>query len=62
MSFFLANFNNTDPTHPSFFEMVAQREMMSTLTPALKWAFAVRFQLDRCYFNQYLWTSFQMYF
>ena len=38
----MVNFNNTDPSRPSFFEMVAQKEMMNTLMPAIKWAFSVR--------------------
>jgi len=38
---FLANFFGSDPSRPSFFEMIAQQEMMPTLRPALKYVFQV---------------------
>ena len=38
---FLANFNNADPSRPSFFEMLAQQEMISILKPAIKYVFDV---------------------
>eukprot|EP01117_Protostelium_nocturnum_P013393 TRINITY_DN4991_c0_g1_i1.p1 TRINITY_DN4991_c0_g1~~TRINITY_DN4991_c0_g1_i1.p1 ORF type:complete len:373 (+),score=86.58 TRINITY_DN4991_c0_g1_i1:137-1255(+) len=36
---FLASFNSGDASRPSFFEMIAQQEMMPTLKPALRYAF-----------------------
>src|SRR4051812_14427592 len=45
---FLANFNNTDPTRPSFFEMLAQQEMVPVLRPAVTYLFDVT--NDICHF------------
>eukprot|EP01112_Ceratiomyxa_fruticulosa_P010003 TRINITY_DN2625_c0_g3_i1.p1 TRINITY_DN2625_c0_g3~~TRINITY_DN2625_c0_g3_i1.p1 ORF type:complete len:417 (-),score=92.57 TRINITY_DN2625_c0_g3_i1:115-1266(-) len=38
---FMCNFNSGDPTRPSFFEMMAQQQMMPTFKPALKYVFSV---------------------
>jgi hypothetical protein len=38
----LYNFNTTDASHPSFFEMFIQTQMMPSLKPALKYVLAVR--------------------
>jgi hypothetical protein len=38
---FLANFSTTNAAKPSFFEMVAQQQMMPTLKPALKYLLTV---------------------
>lgn len=37
----LYNFNTTDASHPSFFEMFIQTQMMPSLKPALKYTLAV---------------------
>ncbi len=46
---FLANFNATSASRPSFFEMIAQQEMMPTLRPALKYALAVSIPMSYLY-------------
>lgn len=38
---FMCNFGNGDPTRPSFFEMMAQQQMMPTFKPALNYVFSV---------------------
>jgi peroxin-12 len=38
---FLCHFNNAEPGRPSFFEMIAQQQLLPTLGPALKYAFTV---------------------
>eukprot|EP01089_Gocevia_fonbrunei_P022447 TRINITY_DN9089_c0_g1_i1.p1 TRINITY_DN9089_c0_g1~~TRINITY_DN9089_c0_g1_i1.p1 ORF type:complete len:364 (-),score=43.42 TRINITY_DN9089_c0_g1_i1:46-1137(-) len=43
---FLAHFNTNDPFRPSFFEMIAQYQLMPTLRPALKYLFTVLAQRD----------------
>ncbi len=45
---FLANFSNTNAAKPSFFEMVAQQQMMPTLKPALKYLLTVWFIYFLC--------------
>ena len=38
---FLLNFNSSDPSKPSFFEMYAQYELMVHLKPALEYVLSV---------------------
>lgn len=38
---FVNNFNSTDPQRPSFFEMFAQQQLISTMKPALRYLFSV---------------------
>lgn len=42
---FLSSLNVTD-SRPSFFEMIAQQEMMPTLKPALRYIFSVSDQIS----------------
>lgn len=39
---FISNFNSSDPSRPSFFEMIAQQEMIPTLKPALRYVLSVK--------------------
>jgi hypothetical protein len=43
---FLSSLGSGDPIRPSFFEMLAQKEMMGALMPAVKWIFAVSTEND----------------
>jgi len=44
---FLANFNTSDASRPSFFEMLAQQEMISVLRPAVTYVFDVKKNMNK---------------
>lgn len=53
---FLANISSA-PGRPSFFEMIAQHEMMPTLRPAIKYIFSVRTSNFLTNFHRFLETD-----